>query len=67
MDAYKMAVANVAAFIRSRENSCARVGAGGLDAYTAAHVLGKAFCKSNCEVLADLVNVELADLISRAT
>lgn len=57
MNAYKMAVANVARYIRSSENWDA-FGEPGLDAYTAAHVLAKAFCKMHGEVLQDIINVE---------
>lgn len=66
MDTYKMAVANVARYIRSSENRGA-FEEPGLDAYTAAHVLAKAFCKMNGEVLQDIINVELhEDLHARA-
>lgn len=66
MDAYKMAVANVARYIRSSENRDAD-GEPALDAFTAAHVLAKAFAKMNGEVLQDIINLELhEDLHERA-
>lgn len=63
-----MAVANVARYIRSSENRDAD-GEPALDAFTAAHVLAKAFAKMNGEVLQDIIiiNVELhEDLHARA-
>lgn len=63
MDAYKMAVANVARYIRSSENRSSenRYGEPDLDAFTAAHVLAKAFAKMNGEVLQDIINVDHHD------
>lgn len=66
MNAYKMAVANVARYIRSPENK-SPLGEPGLDAFTAAWVLATAFAKMNGEVLQDIINVEHhEDLHARA-
>jgi hypothetical protein len=53
---YKVAITNVARYIRSRRNLSCEDGAP-LDGYTASMVLSVAFCKAKEEVLADILRV----------
>ena len=55
--AYKMAITNVARYIRSHRNLSCEEGVP-LDGYRASEVLSVAFCKSKEEVLADILSVE---------
>jgi hypothetical protein len=57
MDAYRMAVSNVARFIRGQRNLEGVGENAPLDAFTASTVLAAAFCKIQGEVLADIVSV----------
>ena len=54
--AYKVAITNVALYIRSRRNTSCEDGP--LDGFTASSVLSIAFCKAKEEVLADILNVK---------
>lgn len=55
--AYKVAITNVARYIRSHRNTGSSDGAL-LDGFTASMVLSVAFCKAKEEVLADILRVE---------
>ena len=54
---YKMAVSNVARYIRSARNLNCEDGVP-LDGYRASEVLSVAFCKAKEEVLADILSVK---------
>jgi hypothetical protein len=53
---YKVAITNVARYIRSRRNF--DEDGAGLDGYTASMVLSIAFCKAKEEILADILGVK---------
>ena len=55
---YKVAITNVARYIRSHRSTSGEDG-GTLDGYTASMGLSVAFCKAKEEILADIMRAEV--------